>query len=692
MKKNAFLMFSLLEIFTFLLTPAVFAQRSTRIVGGNDAASGAWPWMTALVTTGDTPVDGWYCGGALIHAEWVVTAAHCVLDDFGKELSPDDLEVIVGIRNLKNNNEGERIGVKRIIVHPDYYFWGSDDSDIALLELDIPSTRTPLAIYSGTSDLSGEIATIIGWGKLSEYGKFATTLQEAQVPIVSNETCNDAYNKSFFYDNPITSTMLCAGYAQGGTDSCSGDSGGPLMINLDGEWNLAGLVSWGEGCAEPGYYGVYSRISVLSRFIAQYVPAGIPSVRLWFPHIAVNSEWQTEVALINIGTETVSGTLRAFDASGGEAGSLEITLEAGGRQEISVGSVFPAAENIRYMSFESDATSLTGYFKFWTEGKYRAAIPAVSDTNTGEFYISHIAANAEWWTGITLLNTGTAAKTLQIGFNTGDSKSVYLEPGEQQAFTMRQLFSGNPPSGLESAIVSNGEDIIGLELFGSMESSGNYYLGGILLRDQTASAIYYPHVANDTSWWTGVVAYNPSSRICNLEITPFTLTGLALSPISISLGGYAKYIGTAEALDLPEGTAWFSMNTSRPVTGFELFATRNGQQMGGYTGVNISRKSGIFPKVDSAGWTGIAFVNPGTQTAAISLTAYRNDGVSVAQKNIQLASHEKKSEFAETFFDGNISDAGYIRYDADQEIVGFQLNGSPDDMMLDALPALDAGN
>ena len=155
------------------------------------------------------------------------------------------------------------------------------------LELDIPSTRTPLAIYSGTSDLSGEIATIIGWGKLSEYGKFATTLQEAQVPIVSNETCNDAYNKSFFYDNPITSTMLCAGYAQGGTDSCSGDSGGPLMINLDGEWNLAGLVSWGEGCAEPGYYGVYSRISALSRFIAQYVPAGIPSVRLWFPHIAV---------------------------------------------------------------------------------------------------------------------------------------------------------------------------------------------------------------------------------------------------------------------------------------------------------------------------------------------------------------------------------------------------------------------
>ena len=77
---------------------------------------------------------------------------------------------------------------------------------------------------------------------------------------------------------------------------------------------------------------------------------------------------------------------------------------------------------------------------------------------------------------------------------------------------MRQLFSGNPPSGLESAIVSNGEDIIGLELFGSMESSGNYYLGGILLRDQTASAIYYPHVANDTSWWTGIVAYNPSSR------------------------------------------------------------------------------------------------------------------------------------------------------------------------------------
>ncbi len=84
-------------------------------------------------------------------------------------------------------------------------------------------------------------------------------LQKATVPIVSDAKCAAAYGTSF-----DAATMVCAGYDQGGTDTCQGDSGGPLVV----AGKLAGITSWGEGCARPGKYGVYTRVSAVSSFIA----------------------------------------------------------------------------------------------------------------------------------------------------------------------------------------------------------------------------------------------------------------------------------------------------------------------------------------------------------------------------------------------------------------------------------------
>jgi secreted trypsin-like serine protease len=107
---------------------------------------------------------------------------------------------------------------------------------------------------------AGQNAVVTGWGTLySDSQTLPRQLQVVTVPIVSREKCNDAYEEY----GGITENMICAAVQGGGKDACQGDSGGPLAV----EGKLAGIVSWGAGCAEPGYPGVYSNVAVLRRFI-----------------------------------------------------------------------------------------------------------------------------------------------------------------------------------------------------------------------------------------------------------------------------------------------------------------------------------------------------------------------------------------------------------------------------------------
>lgn len=232
-----------------------------RIIGGDDTEPGEWPWIAALIESySDSLYSGHFCGGSLIHHKWVVTAAHCVEYD-----RPENIDIVVGIRDLENDT-GDRIRVKRIIIHPDYDPLELD-SDIALLELERNASEEPVPLVSAQGDLEGEEAVVLGWGLTQESShRTPEILQAVMVPIVSNETCRASYP----YDE-VTDNMLCAGYSEGGKDACQGDSGGPLAVS-DGEtWRLAGIVSWGEGCAEPDYYGVYTRISRFRDFINEYV-------------------------------------------------------------------------------------------------------------------------------------------------------------------------------------------------------------------------------------------------------------------------------------------------------------------------------------------------------------------------------------------------------------------------------------
>ncbi len=256
----------------FGLTPTAYAQGETppppEIVGGAPADPGEWPWQVALVHGDASGPNFWYdqfCGGSLISAQWVVTAAHCVTNGTAA-VSPSSVDVVAGIYDLWEPASGyQQRNVASIVVHPS---WNPStmDYDIALLKLASPVTlggsgetktaAVPL-VPSGIGALTGTTSWVTGWGYTYSTPEFPDELYEVSVPIIANSVCNDASH----YNGAITDRMLCAGYDAGGHDSCWGDSGGPLVVWNSGQWQLAGIVSWGDDCAQPYKQGVYTRVS-----------------------------------------------------------------------------------------------------------------------------------------------------------------------------------------------------------------------------------------------------------------------------------------------------------------------------------------------------------------------------------------------------------------------------------------------
>ncbi|RKZ74498.1 MAG: hypothetical protein DRQ57_10920 [Gammaproteobacteria bacterium] len=242
-------------------TLPLISKPTPRIVGGEISNHNAWPWMAILVMHDQSPLEGQFCGGTLIHPQWVLTAAHCVEDIF----SSRSIDVLFGMHNLRTD-EGERVPVQKIVIHPNYQ---NLDSDIALLKLEKPVAYTPVNLINSDMSTEGKMATALGWGNTSALDTrpiFLDELRQVELPIVSNTECSNIHH---WFE--ITPNMLCAGFIEGGKDSCQGDSGGPLVIkNESGDgWNQVGIVSFGDGCAQPGSYGVYTRVSIFNDFLTE---------------------------------------------------------------------------------------------------------------------------------------------------------------------------------------------------------------------------------------------------------------------------------------------------------------------------------------------------------------------------------------------------------------------------------------
>jgi hypothetical protein len=189
------------------------------------------------------------------------------------------------------------------------------------------------------------------------------------------------------------------------------------------------------------------------------------------------------------------------------------------------------------------------------------------------------------------------------------------------------------------------------------------------------------------------VAYNPSESACTITITPYSATGTPLSPSTLPIAGKGKYIGPVSQLGLPAQTAWFKIDSTTPLSGFELFGTIDGNQLAAYAGGGgTGAKTGVFAKIEKNGWTGIVFVNTEASAASVTLTAYNDNGSAVATQVLTVGGHAKEVNLAEAIFSQDISGATDIAYSSDRNVVGFQLNGTSDGMMLDGLPALGGTN
>ncbi|XP_052431871.1 chymotrypsin-like protease CTRL-1 [Carassius gibelio] len=229
----------------------------SRIVNGQNAISGSWPWQVSL-----QKANGFhFCGGSLINENWVLTSAQCAV-----VVNSD--RVILGEHNRDSNDEPIQIElVSKVITHP-LFNRATFNNDIALLKLSSPVTLTPRISpvclpESNARIVPGTRCFTTGWGQTASTSR-PLVLQQTVIPIISLALCRQTWGQ-----NRITDAMICAGSF--GSSSCQGDTGGPLVCESSGVWTLVGSVSQERSTCDPRFPAVFTNISQLRSWINETI-------------------------------------------------------------------------------------------------------------------------------------------------------------------------------------------------------------------------------------------------------------------------------------------------------------------------------------------------------------------------------------------------------------------------------------
>uniref|UniRef100_A0A8C3DTG1 Uncharacterized protein n=1 Tax=Corvus moneduloides TaxID=1196302 RepID=A0A8C3DTG1_CORMO len=234
-------------------------QVGRQVTGGTLCHRGHCPWQVILSFHRNVG----FCGGSLISRRWVLTAAHCL-----DLVSPQ--HVTLGEQGAPLTEQ--KIAVERSWTHP-HYNSNNYNGDIALLYLSSAAVLNEYVIpiclpspnLAALLSEEGRVGMVSGWGATHDRGSTLRFLMKVRLPIVGLERCQQAM------DRLLTDSMFCAGHSTATADACKGDSGGPFTVSHHNTWFLLGIVSWGEGCAEQGKYGVYTRVSNYIPWIKEVV-------------------------------------------------------------------------------------------------------------------------------------------------------------------------------------------------------------------------------------------------------------------------------------------------------------------------------------------------------------------------------------------------------------------------------------